>query len=280
MTVTFETVRPFSVARTQLDKAEEKRLLASLSQGNRAAFWILWNLHQDYLYSRCLSWMGGNPSDAEEALSRATLKAWDKLPDYAEKITNPRAWLTRLTHNLCVDIHRERSRGAKNVECIEEILGTEQELMFSRSYSPEAVVMRQELERYLCQAIAELPSRLKDVFILRCCQEMSYSAIAQRLGLKEATARKRLQQARSRLQRQLNVYLRGTTSKSIQLRHLLNYQPANQQPPKPGKPVSIQSDPVEKLPVDLMSWMLLDVLKRTTPASEPSCDRQAVLASA
>lgn len=64
--------------------------------------------------------MGCNHTDAFEALSRATLKAWDKLPAYAEKITNPKAWLTRLTHNVCMDMHRERSRGAKGIESIEE----------------------------------------------------------------------------------------------------------------------------------------------------------------
>lgn len=137
--------------------------------------------------------------------------------------------------------------------------------------------MRQELERYLCQAIAELPSRLRDVFILRCYQEMSYAEIAQRLDLKAATARKRLQTARSQLQRQLNAYLCGTTSKSVQLRRLLQEQPTGQELTKLGKQVSIQSDPVEKLSSDLMSWMLSDVLKRTAPRGR-RCDDPAVLA--
>ena len=42
----------------------------------------------------------------------------------AEKITNLRAWLTRLTHNLCIDIHRERRRKAMQMEDIEEIAAT------------------------------------------------------------------------------------------------------------------------------------------------------------
>ncbi len=83
---------------------EELILLKRLSLGDDNAFWQLWQQHQKYLYHRCLSWMGGNPIEAEEALSLAMLKARDKLPNSANKITNFRAWLTRLTHNLCVDV--------------------------------------------------------------------------------------------------------------------------------------------------------------------------------
>ena len=81
-------------------------------------FWHQWQQYQDYLYRCCLKWMGGNLTDAEDALSRAMLKAWEKVQKYAEEIANFKACLTRLTHNLCVDIHRERDRSAN---CVPEI---------------------------------------------------------------------------------------------------------------------------------------------------------------
>lgn len=82
-------------------------------------FWQQWQQYQDYLYRCCIKWMGGNPTDAEDALSRAMLKAWEKVQKYAGEIANFKAWLVTLTRNLCVDIHRERSRGANRVEDIE-----------------------------------------------------------------------------------------------------------------------------------------------------------------
>ncbi|NCS50448.1 MAG: RNA polymerase sigma factor [Microcystis aeruginosa BK11-02] len=97
---------------------EETNLLKRLIRGEQKAFWSLWLPHQDYLYFRCITWMGGNCKDGEEALSRAIIKAYEKMPIHAEKITNPKAWLTRMTHNLCVDIHRERQRQVSNVEDI------------------------------------------------------------------------------------------------------------------------------------------------------------------
>jgi RNA polymerase sigma-70 factor (ECF subfamily) len=45
--------------------------IAAISQQKDCAdFWLLWQEHQNYLYHRCLGWMGGNPTEAEDALSR------------------------------------------------------------------------------------------------------------------------------------------------------------------------------------------------------------------
>ena len=53
---------------------EERILLNKLAQGDRDAFWQLWELHRDYLTHRCQVWMGGNHDDANEVMSLASLK--------------------------------------------------------------------------------------------------------------------------------------------------------------------------------------------------------------
>src|SRR5919202_6842416 len=106
---------------------EEKFLLKSRTPSERTDFWKLWVRYQDYLYQRCLTWMKGNPTDAQEALSRASIKAWEKWQDYPGKITNPRAWLTRLTYNLCMDMHRERNREVRVIDSLEVIAVAEDE---------------------------------------------------------------------------------------------------------------------------------------------------------
>ncbi|MEG4200981.1 RNA polymerase sigma factor [Microcoleus sp. Pol12A5] len=173
------------------------------------AFWQLWHQNRDYLYRCCLRWMGGNPTDAEEVLSRAMLKAWDKLPDYAEKITNLRAWITRLTHNLCIDIHRERRRKAMQIEDIEEIAATGNLAVISGLDSPEEALLHHELGRYIRRAIDTLPSRLRTPFILRYWHQIAYQDIAQQLALSLNNVYKRIQQARELLQKRLSRYLSG-----------------------------------------------------------------------
>ena len=140
------------------------KIAAISPQKDCADFWLLWQEHQNYLYHRCLGWMGGNPTEAEDALSRAMLKAWEKVQEYAGKITNIKGWLTTLTHNLCVDIHRQRSRSANQVEDIEAI-GDEQALVCSED-TPEIVLETQEKNIEIRRAIENLPSRLRETFVL------------------------------------------------------------------------------------------------------------------
>ncbi|MEA5593438.1 PqqD family peptide modification chaperone [Rivularia sp. UHCC 0363] len=41
-----------------------------------------------------LRWMGENPTEAEDALSLAMVKAWEKIQQYAGKVNNYKGWLT------------------------------------------------------------------------------------------------------------------------------------------------------------------------------------------
>ena len=90
-------------------------------------FWQLWQQNENYLYGCCLKWTDNIP-DAEDALSRAMLKAWDKISNSLVEIKNFKAWLSQLTYNICVDIHRERHRGGRQVESLDTIGFEEQEI--------------------------------------------------------------------------------------------------------------------------------------------------------
>lgn len=192
-----------------LTKLEEQQLLQRLAAGEINVFWQLWQPHHKYLYSRCIGWMGSNLMEAEEALSLAMLKAREKLPKYAAKITNLRAWLTRFTHNLCVDIHRQRRRKAIGIENIEDIASEAAEAVISSFDSPESAILRDELGQFIRHAVNALPDRLRTPFILRYYQEVSYPDIARKLAISQDNAYKRIQQARDLLEKSLKKYLSG-----------------------------------------------------------------------
>ena len=157
--------------------------------------------------------MGGNQANAEEALSNAMLKAQTKWPQYADTINNPKAWLTRLTHNLCVDLHRARSRQPVSVDNFEEVVTDA--IALTNASSPKTTLLRQELNTYMHQIIAELPARLRQPFILKILQERSYKEISQQLSISEDNARKRIQRARTILRKQLKQYLAGLSKTTI-----------------------------------------------------------------
>lgn len=190
-------------------EVEDKFLFTNYSRSNDTDFWTLWVQYQDYLYQCCFIWMKGNPTEAQEALSRASLKAWEKWQNYAGKIINPKAWLAQLTHNLCMDMHRERSREANNIESLEAIAVAEDKYVSSNISSPESAILSRERDGYIRRAIDSLPNRLHTPFILRYYQEMSYQEIAQQLALSNENVRKRVQQARTILKKRLYHYFSG-----------------------------------------------------------------------
>lgn len=193
----------------------EQRLLDRLALGDRYAFWSLWELYRDYLYYRCLGWMDGNHNDAEEVMSLASLKAWDKLPNYAQNITNLKGWLHRFTHNLCIDIHRQRKYQARGVENVEAIPGEHLELVINNSNYSESSLLQQELKIYLRYGIDSLSSRLRAPLILSYYQDMSYADIAQQLAISEDNVAKRIQQAKQILKQRLRKYFAGLNTEKL-----------------------------------------------------------------
>ena len=193
-----------------LEEERTQQLLCRVAEGNTLAFWMLWDLYKGHLYRLCLWQMGGVQADAEDALSRAMLRALEKLPNNACKIGNCKAWLNRLTLNLCVDMHRERKRQVRRLESIENSLPGASDRLPSGMDSPEEGLINREVFAYVCSAVDELPPRLREPFVLRFFQEMDYREIAECLILSTDNVRKRIQQARDILREDLRRFLQGS----------------------------------------------------------------------
>jgi RNA polymerase sigma-70 factor (ECF subfamily) len=193
--------------------------LWSCSEELGKEFWQQWQQYRDCLHRCCIKWMGGNLTDAEDALSRAMLKAWEKVQQYAGKIANYKSWLTRLTHNLCVDIYRERSRGANRVEDIEGYARSEEQGLVSFENKPDCAMETGEKIMVIRRAIDNLPTRLRETFILHFYQELSYPEIAQQQEISYQNVCKRISQARKILREELRGYFIGEdgtdTDKSV-----------------------------------------------------------------
>ncbi|MEM7065222.1 MAG: sigma-70 family RNA polymerase sigma factor [Cyanobacteria bacterium P01_B01_bin.77] len=221
-------------------------------------FWPIWIKHQSYLSHRCLQWMGGNRTNAEEALSNAMLKAQAKWPRYAHTVTNPKAWLTRLTHNLCVDLHRTHSRQPVGMDNFEEIVTDAVSL--TNSSSPKETLLKQELNAYLHQIIAELPPRLHQPFTLKFLQDISYKDIAQQLLISEDNVYKRIQQARTILRKQLQHYLAGCSQAAV-----VDSAPASKATPLPLSKQSQHIAAKQSAPSTVISYGVSATCLETLP---------------
>ncbi|MBO6827259.1 MAG: RNA polymerase sigma factor [Sneathiella sp.] len=170
---------------------------------SHAAFWRVWNEHRDYLKRLSMMWMNVNAMDAEDALSLATLRAYEKYNDHADQINNERAWFARLLHNICIDLHRANTRRFRLNEKVKEVVEIDNTPTENVDLSPEGELLNSELGALISGAINKLPPKLKAPLVMRLVEGEEYADIAERLGISNDNARKRVQQARAILRRHL-----------------------------------------------------------------------------
>ena len=189
------------------ERPVDEPLVNRLSAGDSSAFWELWQRHDDELRRLCRLWMRGRAEDADDALSTAMLKTLELLPDQVAEVANVRAWLMRLTHNVCMDFHRQHQRRARLVGDLGGIDAPSAEPPTS-AHSPEDALLRREESAWVRRAVQHLPVPLRQPVLLRFFGEMAQRDIAERLKLSSGNVRKRLQYARGILGRRLERFRR------------------------------------------------------------------------
>jgi RNA polymerase sigma-70 factor (ECF subfamily) len=135
-----------------------------------------------------------HPWDAQELSQECYLQAQERLQQLREPEA-AKAWLCCLARNLCLDhLRRQKWRRWLQLEEVEEQKHNE---------NPEALYESREQFQLMKRAIARLPAKLREVFILRAYGELSYDEIAHTLGLQPGTVMSRLSRARDRIRQSL-----------------------------------------------------------------------------
>lgn len=171
-------------------------------------FWVAWNSHRDYLLRLSMMWMNISRMDAEDALSDATIRAYEKYRIHVDQINNERAWFARLLHNICIDRHRSNKRRFQLGEKVKEVNNIDQVSVEVIDMTPEAELLNSELGKKLQKAVGGLPIKLRDPLVMRLVHGDDYEHIAGVMGISNDNARKRVQQARSILRRELVEFRR------------------------------------------------------------------------
>ena len=189
--------------------ATDAGLAASLMRGDDAAFWRLWEGHRRELLEVCLRQMRGNHAEAEDALGQIMLKARERLPLHAARITALRPWLIRMARNLCIDIQRGRRLGLREPKEMEAMLDSRRAEAGGRADSPETALELVETVEEIQREIQALPKELREALLLRCVERIPTQEAAARLGVSADTLRKRIQLARKSLRGRLKDGLEG-----------------------------------------------------------------------
>lgn len=192
---------PPAEASPQADQKTPSQPQSDASLGPAAPnFWPLWIDQQDSLLKQCLKLMSGNMDDAQDALSEAMVKASTKFEDSMDEIRNHRAWLSRIVHNACIDLHRQNRRKAEYRE--ETHSGADipaSPMIAPITPSPEESYLAGEKLDQLETALLAMQEKLRKPLLMRCVQDRTYDEIAAALGLSNCAVRKRVQLAREHL---------------------------------------------------------------------------------
>jgi len=159
-------------------------------------FWPIWLAHQDALRSRSLRLSGGNRADAEDALSNAMVRAAQAFA--RQPVQNPGAWLLRILHNTCMDLHRQNAGRAPIDEDALDTPSARDPAWMKPEPSPEEALTLSEQDDAWRRALASLPRALVEPLTLHL-DEWTDDEIARHLKISRELVRKRRQKAKERL---------------------------------------------------------------------------------
>lgn len=150
--------------------------------------------------------MTGDHADAEDVAQEALVKAY-KAFDQFELGTNFRAWVLRILTNTYINEFRRRRRTPEMTTW--DLVPREELSKVSREggeEDPELPLVADALDAEVEQALSEIPEVFREAVLLCDMHDMSYSDIAEALGIPIGTVRSRIARGRGLLQEKLREY--------------------------------------------------------------------------
>ena len=172
-------------------KSKENGCIRRAQTGDSVAFEELYRMHVGKVHGLCLR-MTGNVAEAEDCTQEAFIQAWSKLNNFRGESAFG-TWLHRVAVNTVLGRMRKSRREQDRIRAVSEI-----------AQAPEAIGDNGGL-RDLEQAIDELPSGARHVFVLHAVYGYSHDETGGMLGIASGTSKAQLHRARRLLAQQLKT---------------------------------------------------------------------------
>ena len=161
--------------------------MLSSSIGN---FWIQIYTDNRPQFERFFRQRVNSPEDCEDLQQELYIRVHKLDPD--KSIDDPRAYLFRIALNLVNDLLRRRQRlSYQSAEILDEAEVRDD------TYSAEVQLYDRQRVKLLQKAIAELPPKCRQVFLLRKVEDLSAREISDQLGISQNMVEKHLRKALS-----------------------------------------------------------------------------------
>lgn len=207
--------RPLHGPEEDRDLAGERilvRLIQRAKEGDREAFTGLIRVHRPSVQRVALR-LVGNHEDAEDIAQEVFVRAWRGLERLApgEALASRFAsWLYTITVRQCRDLMRRRGRRPEHAAARLLLEGSDLGgSVVSKERGPCEVGVRREVAATIETAVAALPERLRVAFVLRALEGLDYGEVGEITGVRPATVRTQMVQARRALRRMLSRFVDG-----------------------------------------------------------------------
>lgn len=189
---------------------EENRLIARCMLGETEAFRPLVLAHQRMAFSISFRMLGSR-ADAEDVVQQAFLDAFNALGRFhgEDRAHAFSTWLVRIVVNRSKDVLKSKRRKTEGA-LGEEDVATSAALFAHQPASPDESTTRDERRRQLEGALLAVPTKYREVLILKDVEELSYEEIRRVLRLPITTLKIRVVRARAMLRDALGGHREST----------------------------------------------------------------------
>ena len=169
------------------------RIVRRVLEGDRGAFRLLVERHEDILYRRALALLGGDADLAADMVQDAFVRAYESLASCSEP-DRFGGWVYRAVRNRCYDELRAARRRSVPVS---EVRG------LASDDDPAADLQRGEVMRVVERALDALTPPLREAFILKHVDGLSYDEMGEVTGVRRSALKMRVKRAREELEARL-----------------------------------------------------------------------------
>src|SRR5579872_449853 len=166
----------------EIGEQSDEALVRQVRNGERELFSVLVDRYKRGIAS-FISAGVRSPSDVADLSQETFLRAYAHLETFNPALGKFSTWIYQIARNV-VRTHLGKAQRRVPTQELPEDQTLENALPdLSRDGDPSSGVLREEAERELREALAELPERTRTVLTLRYYNNMEYHTIASTLGL-------------------------------------------------------------------------------------------------
>ena len=187
--------------------SSDEELVRLVEAGNISAYNLLVVRYQHRVVKIAQKYVS-DFADASDIAQEAFIKAYKALPNFRGE-SSFYTWLYRIVTNAAKNFLDSSSRQRSQVDVDDEVLNASSPEALTDRQTPDSIIESEELKKVILKAVGELPKELREAFMLRELEGLSYDEISEKAGVPIGTVRSRIFRARQYIESKMEQFRKG-----------------------------------------------------------------------